>query len=73
MSLPNTTDEAARHGVGPLRQDGLVGIGEDRRGCQDVRYCSKECQLAAWPGHKAACKARVKEREEKTRVKIIDP
>jgi hypothetical protein len=32
-----------------------------------VRYCGKECQLAAWPEHKEACKAKVKEREEKTR------
>ena len=34
--------------------------------CNDVRYCGKDCQLAAWPGHKAACKARVKELELKT-------
>ena len=37
--------------------------------CYVVRYCGKECQLAAWPGHKAACKARVKAREEMTRVR----
>lgn len=24
--------------------------------CKRVRYCSKKCQLAAWPGHKAVCK-----------------
>ena len=37
--------------------------------CYAVRYCGKQCQLAAWPGHKEACKARVEEREERTRVK----
>lgn len=24
--------------------------------CKSVRYCGKECQTAAWPAHKAACK-----------------
>ena len=41
------------------------------RDCQEVRYCSKECQLAAWSGHKAACKARAKEREERTRPATV--
>ena len=42
------------------------------RGCQLVRYCGKECQLAAWPGHKAACEARAAEREEKFRPTTVD-
>jgi Ankyrin repeats (3 copies)/MYND finger/Ankyrin repeats (many copies) len=32
--------------------------------CHGMRFCDAACQKAGWPGHKAACKARVKEREE---------
>jgi hypothetical protein len=39
--------------------------------CYVARYCGKECQLAAWPGHKEACKARVKEREELARPRDV--
>ena len=39
--------------------------------CYDVRYCSKQCQLAAWPEHKAACDTRVKEREDRSRVNPV--
>jgi hypothetical protein len=27
--------------------------------CMEVYFCSKECQVAAWPAHKAECKRRV--------------
>ena len=36
--------------------------------CYGMRYCGAVCSAAAWPEHKAACKARVKEREEKIRL-----
>ena len=41
------------------------------RDCLDVRYCCQQGQLAAWPGHKAACKARAKEREEAAKARTI--
>ena len=37
--------------------------------CHDVRYCDAACQTAAWPGHKAACKARRAELEESRKVR----
>ena len=34
--------------------------------CHNVRYCDAACQMAAWPNHKPACKAREAERKAKT-------
>ena len=40
--------------------------------CHAVRYCGAECSVAAWPGHKAACKVRKKERDANVKAKIIE-
>ena len=40
--------------------------------CHAVRYCGAACGAAAWPGHKKACRARAKEREEATKPNIVD-
>jgi hypothetical protein len=31
--------------------------------CHSVVYCSRDCQLAAWPSHKRDCKRLAAERE----------
>ena len=47
--------------------NGLKGCSE----CHAVRYCSAACSADAWKGHKKACRARAKEREEQAKPKII--
>ncbi len=32
--------------------------------CRSVYYCSEACQRAAWPAHKAECKALRQERQQ---------
>ena len=41
--------------------------------CHAVRYCGAACGAAAWKGHKKACRARAKEREEAAKPHIIKP
>ena len=39
--------------------------------CQAVRYCGTDCSAAAWKAHKATCKARAAELEEKTKIIFV--
>ena len=46
--------------------------GEDAKsicsGCRIVFFCSKECQISAWPSHKGKCKAAKREAKEHLEV-----
>jgi ankyrin repeat protein len=49
--------EARTHCANP----GCGGAGLKKcANCLGVCFCSKDCQVAAWPAHKADCKRRVK-------------
>jgi hypothetical protein len=39
-------------------------------GCEGVSYCSKDCQRADWPRHKAVCKA-ARKQPPKPAVKLV--
>ena len=41
-------------------------------GCYAVRYCGAACNTAAWPAHKEECRRRQTEREEKTKVRLVN-
>ena len=56
---------------GKTAEEASVKVLKDCGKCFVVRYCGKVCQLAAWPEHKAACKARAKEREERVRPELL--
>lgn len=39
--------------------------------CQGAHYCCKQCQAAAWPGHKAECNQRRDARAEGVRKQFV--
>ena len=54
---------------------GAAGAGNLCGGCHQVAYCAVACQRAAWPAHKAACKAAAVEKrtvEEKRKPVEVD-
>ena len=40
--------------------------------CHNARYCNASCGAAAWPAHKAACKARKAERDDVLKFDTVD-
>ena len=59
--LPGTVCDHCGKTAEQASVNSLKGCSE----CHAVRYCGAECGAAAWKGHKKACRARAKEREEK--------
>ena len=41
--------------------------------CQSVAFCGTACMAQAWPGHRAQCQRIQAAKEEKGRIKLIDP
>jgi hypothetical protein len=39
-------------------------------GCEEVGYCSQQCQKLNWPDHKAACKVSEKKTKKETKSPI---
>ena len=56
MALLEGQSGQEQHADGPRQE----------RGCMQVGYCSKECQLADWKQHKPACSAKVNARSAST-------
>ena len=49
--------QPAAAGAGACQACGAAGAALTCSGCRAVSYCSRDCQRAAWPAHKAACKS----------------
>ncbi len=66
LSAPNKSPKPSTMADGPEQCD-HCGTTSERLStcsrCQEARYCSKECQAAHYPVHKAPCKATAKVRE----------
>ena len=66
--LPGTVCDHCGKTAAQASVNGLKACSE----CHAVRYCGAECGAAAWKGHKKACRARAKEREEMAKPKFIN-
>ena len=57
-ALKNMWLELALHVVVSSNQCRVCGASEARRcaGCEQARYCSRECQQVDWPRHRKICR-----------------
>ena len=55
-NLENIKAALASVGIKTCAFCGKTGAKSLCTGCRGVSFCGKECQTAAWPGHKRACR-----------------
>ena len=67
-TLEHVTAALARLGVKTCANCGRTGAKSLCKGCRTVNYCGKECQAAAWAGHKRECRRVVRDRAEAERA-----
>ena len=66
-NLENIKAALASVGIKTCAFCGKTGAKSLCTGCRGVSFCGKECQTAAWPGHKRACR-----RAMRARARFLD-
>jgi hypothetical protein len=67
--MRQAADDVARVGLASCARAGCGAVESCPKAfkhcskCRTAVYCSRECQLAAWPSHKRDCKRLAAERE----------
>ena len=63
-NLENIKAALASVGIKTCGYCGKTGAKSLCLGCRGVSFCGKECQTAAWPGHKRACRRAMREKKK---------
>ena len=71
-TVQNVTAALDALGVKTCLACGKAGAKSLCTGCRSVSFCGRDCQRAAWPGHKRECRRIVREKAE-AKARLEDP